>query len=314
MAYLSKRTGEEVDALLDKVEQGGGGASITVDTELSATSDNAIANSAVAKGLKGKQDTLTLITKPNGNIVIDNLAGQSKEFMPATPSGDPMHYAYEAVGAVWNANTGYWEFYDMKDITNVQMRRAYNFGHFSVKDAQPLAMANTASPSAIRFNLPRKGTPSGWYESFNSFASGNYKIEFINPTASNSIADWLDNTSQIVNGSYAFAWCESLRAIFGNIDLQYATNVSSMFQYCGKLENVYVKNLKQDISFADSPNLSYESLLYAIENCASKADFVIIVHPDIWDKIYVEGDWSELDMKIIEQYDEKETSISIVTI
>ena len=49
-----------------------------------------------------KQDALTLTVKDNGNIVLSNIQGQSKEFMPATPSGDPMHYAYEAAGAEYN--------------------------------------------------------------------------------------------------------------------------------------------------------------------------------------------------------------------
>ena len=49
-----------------------------------------------------KQDALQLTVKDNGNIVLSNIQGQSKEFMPATPSGDPMHYAYEAAGAEWN--------------------------------------------------------------------------------------------------------------------------------------------------------------------------------------------------------------------
>ena len=51
----------------------------------------------------GKQEKLTLEVLNNGNIKIGNLNGQTKEFMPATPSGDPMHYAYEAMGAEYNS-------------------------------------------------------------------------------------------------------------------------------------------------------------------------------------------------------------------
>lgn len=56
MAYISKRTGEEVDALLDKVERGD--FDITIDTELSKESDNAIANSAVTKAIEKKVDSV----------------------------------------------------------------------------------------------------------------------------------------------------------------------------------------------------------------------------------------------------------------
>ena len=42
----------------------------------------------------------------NGNIKL-TLRGTTKEFMPATPSGDPMHYAYETAGAKYNATTDF---------------------------------------------------------------------------------------------------------------------------------------------------------------------------------------------------------------
>lgn len=61
----------------------------------------------VGEVLNNKQETLTLSVKDNGNIVIGNLQGQTKEFMPATPSGDPMHYAYVSAGAEYNATNDY---------------------------------------------------------------------------------------------------------------------------------------------------------------------------------------------------------------
>ena len=42
----------------------------------------------------------------NGNIKL-TLKGTTKEFMPATPSGDPLHYAYETAGAEYNATTDF---------------------------------------------------------------------------------------------------------------------------------------------------------------------------------------------------------------
>ena len=42
----------------------------------------------------------------NGNLKL-TLKGETREFMPATPSGDPMHYAYETAGAVYNATTDF---------------------------------------------------------------------------------------------------------------------------------------------------------------------------------------------------------------
>ena len=49
-----------------------------------------------------KKKQLQLSVLDNGNIVLSNANGESKEFMPATPSGDPMHYAYIQKGAEYN--------------------------------------------------------------------------------------------------------------------------------------------------------------------------------------------------------------------
>lgn len=234
-------------------------------------------------GISQVQEALTLTTKANGNIVIGNLAGQSKEFVPATPSGDPLHYAYVAAGAVWNANTGYWEIYDMKDVTNEQMRRSYNFGHINTNDSAPLSMYSSSSPSYIRFNLPRTGSNAAYFSAFGSFASANYEIEVINLMATHIMSADKVERSQIVNASYAFNYCENLRRVLSFIDFSTATNVTGMFNRCFRLEQINCFGLKQDISFAYSPLLSKESLLYMINNCASGVSFTITLHPDVYD-------------------------------
>lgn len=230
-------------------------------------------------GISQVQEALTLTTKANGNIVIGNIAGQSKEFMPATPSGDPMHYAYEAAGAVWNANTGLWEIYDMKDVTTEQMRRSYNFGCINTQNIAPLAMLGSSSPSNIRFCLPRTGANAAYFSSFGSYAAGNYNIEVINLMATSVMSEDKNKLSQIVNASYAFSYCEKLRRVLSKIDFSTATNVAGMFNRCYKLEQINCYGLKQDISFADSP-LSVESATYMIANANASSSFTITFRAD----------------------------------
>lgn len=50
---------------------------------------------------------LQLSVLDNGNIVLSNDNGDRQEFMPATPSGDPMHYAYVSAGAKYNATDNF---------------------------------------------------------------------------------------------------------------------------------------------------------------------------------------------------------------
>ena len=55
-------------------------------------------------------------------------------------------------------------------------------------------------------------------------------------------------------------------------------------------------NLKDNISFSNSPLLSLESLQYLITNAANTSPITVTVHADVYDKIQDEGqvDWHAL--------------------
>ena len=134
---------------------------------------DAYTKSEVDAALNTKQDTLTLTVKDNGNIVLANIQGQSKEFMPATPSGDPMHYAYEAAGAVWNGTgaditrigrmtgdtivhkAGYWYLNELGDISNQEMRKIFIQGRNS--DCLGCAAYSVAEKKSASYELVPTG-------------------------------------------------------------------------------------------------------------------------------------------------------------
>ena len=299
--------GESVTITPPKVDvDGGGGSSITVDTELSDTSNNAIANSAVAKALITKQDTLTLTTKSNGNIVIGNLAGQSKEFMPATPSGDQGHYLYVAAGATWNDITGYWELNGLTDIDNAEMRKIYNFGFLRTYSQAPFY----GEFAKIRTNLPRIGSANtlGW--DFYLFAYYNDALEVLN-----LLSDSYEGVISTTRAMYAFEGCSKLREIYGILLLE--GDNTGVFSGCNSLSRLRVKGLKADISFAQSP-LSKESLLYLINNCASEVSFTIILRPDEYAKCIREEDyegewWQDIDDAMTDAELTKQTRITLAS-
>lgn len=236
--------------------------------------------------------------------------GQNKDFMPATPSGDPMHYAYEAIGAQWNANTGFWEFYDMKDITNAEMSKALARGSWYIGATAIGVMSafNEQSPSAIRFNIARTGP---WSVScdFDYFAQENKWIEFINLTCDNNMASKPFSYASSLTGS--FNGCSNLRRIYGEINVVDTKNAfTDTFKGCVKLEEVEIYGLNKDISFADSPLLSKESLLYMIENCAESVSFTITLHPDVYEKCSEE--WMEdIDSAVGQADTAKQTNITL---
>lgn len=228
---------------------------------------------------------------PNMSVgIADDVKNGNTKYLAATPSGDPMHYAYEAVGAVWNASTGYWEFYDMKDITNIEMSRALARGSWYAgpNTIGVLAAFNPQSLNAIRFNVARTGA-WGVTQDMDYFATTNSYIEFVNMTHDNNLVAMPFTYVTYLNES--FSGCSNLRRIYGELELSNANGVRDAFKGCAKLQDIQLYALKHDISFADSPLLSKESLLYMIDNCASGVSFTITLHPDVDDKCQTE--WLE---------------------
>ena len=280
---------KDFDALEDRVEdleRGGGGSTSdnnytdadkalvqTIPYKVDRTDFDDL-SSEIYITLDTKQDHITVTTKANGNIVL-----LGKEFMPATPSGDPMHYMYEAVGAVWNATTGFWQMYDMVDVTKEEMKKAFLLGSFNPNDAQPLNASVEQHPAWVRFNIPRNGSFAFYTSGGSSFAQNNKCLEFINLTFTSQIStSWLIANSQFVNAANAFNGCSNLRRICGPLEMSLTTNTTNMFAGCTKLTTVDVKALKQSISFADSPLLSKESILSMIENSNATSAITITLH------------------------------------
>lgn len=209
---------------------------------------------------------------------IDGIAGGA-----TTPSGDPMHYAYEDCGAVWNEDTGYWEFYDMKDITSAEMRKAYARGSWytGASAMGALCANNEQSSSAIRFNFARTG-PWSVNVDMDYFSQPNPYVEFINLTFDNNLI-----SAPFTNATYlndAFSGCSKLRRIYGEIETSGTNGVRDAFKGCASLEDVSLYGLKLSISFSDSPKLSKTSLLYAINNASSET-LIITLHASAYSRL-----------------------------
>lgn len=224
-----------------------------------------------------KQDTLTLTVKDNGNIVIGNIQGQTKEFMPATPSGDPNHYMYEKCGAVWNGDTGYWELNGLTDMTNEDMQDSYlKCNMYSDILLAPAKYMNKLFRTNILGNISMAATVPA--SPAQLVYRGDSALEILNfnfkPSGSEIPLYYFTNMD------FCFYGCKALRSIRGSIK---CTNASftEAFKGCELLTNIKLLNVSKAISFADSPNLSRESLLYLINN-AGTATFTITLHADTY--------------------------------
>lgn len=228
-----------------------------------------------------------------GNIVVNDdeicalhwrySVGWSKEVIivrSSTPSGDPMHYAYEAVGAVWNANTKCWELNTLTDITTEQMRKIYNLGFLNLTSMS----LGSSTMSNVRTNLGRTGRYNFTQVSSNIIALsyGNEVIEVINLTSTTANTTNQNNAGIVIlNGlNSAFYGCKNLRMIYGRmsitkVDAYYTQNA---FYGCSALEEVRIDTLSS-LSFADSPKLSKASILYLVQNSKPTTAITITLNP-----------------------------------
>ena len=272
--------------------------------------------------IESKQDTLQLTVKDNGNIVLANIQGQSKEFMPATPSGDPMHYAYVAAGAEYNDTgadivkttpwadladddadktvvhkAGYWYLNGLGDITNEQMRKIYAVGNiYSYTKLDSLLRDNGADFVRIRTNICNGGWGnnmsvfSSYIASPNSiqaFCYGNKAIKCVTFTP----MYWLENKNTKISASFRYAFNSSnIEHIVGLIAGKTSTFDTTSFEDSYFLKTIPIVELNKDISFQSSGELSVKSILYMIQKEAATSAITITLHANAYARAMANAD------------------------
>ena len=273
-----------------------------------AIQDNSMAkdklNTSLQAEIDNKQEALTLTVKDNGNIVLANIQGQSKEFMPATPSGDPMHYAYVAAGAEYNDTgadivkttpwadmldddydgpygktvvhkAGYWYLNGLGDITNEQMCRIYSL-------TLPLQnnWTNILAGQDVRTNLLTINTSEEVATNLVSASGSTFRrsnIEVINVLTNFNKLEY----SLIMNILYGLR----LRHVLGVIKTYGGTYYEDRY-----LMTIKIYGLKNNSNFYISNMLSTKSVLYMINNEAATEPITITLHADVYNRCMANAD------------------------
>lgn len=216
-------------------------------------------------------------------------------FAANTPSGDPMHYMYECVGAVYNGTAsdvvvsdpivgnlthkaGCWWCTGLGDLTNDDMRKVYGFGcnimnniYSNVKRCYNYCLWKTTCTDSQRRYY--EGYAINGFDISLLFCFSQY-IEIIRFT----------NTElQIKNIDYAFYECVNLRYIYPVLSVRYCSSFTSTFFSCYKLTGVKIKYLHSNIDFKSCRLLNIESIIYMIEN-ATDATITITLHPEAYER------------------------------
>ena len=266
MQYTSKFSGEEIDSILDNVESKQNKSTLVGDL---ATKVNALSASDKASFL--------------GKIGA----------MPATPSGDPMHYAYEAAGAVWNGTgkdinrigrmtgdtivhkSGYWYLNELGDISNEEMRKILIQGRNS--DCLSCHTASVSTSLPLRTNLfpTRQPTSINWLNIEVVVIFGNPEV--------------LDYTTSSYISSYKAIYTNQTvcRKILTIID----SKVFSMEKaYTMKrLEFFKLKNMALS-QYINSPYFREDCILYMIQNEAATSAITITLHADAYARAMANAD------------------------
>ena len=251
--------------------------------------------------VNGKQEALTLTVKNNGNIVIGNIQGQSKEFMPATPSGDPMHYAYVTAGAEYNDTgadivktapwadmvdddydgpygktvvhkAGYWYLNGLGDITNEEIRNIYiassNFPAVDMQAYFGLVDFRT------NFSGIRKLT--GW-ASLNAIgiSDGSSKFSILNLSCLSGASINLSSLNDII-----------VHILGSEVILNSAQNLLSAIN----LITAPFISLMYNLNIGGSPVLSVKSVLHMINKEKATSPITITLHANVYNRCMTNAD------------------------
>lgn len=250
-----------------------------------------------------KQEALTLTVKDNGNIVLANIQGQSKEFMPATPSGDPMHYAYVAAGAEYNDTgadivktapwadmvdddytgeygktvvhkAGYWHLNGLGDITNDEIRKIYQL---TSTFPEGLNLQERFRSTQFRTNFCNKRLLGGY---------ASLRCDGLNANNNKCIVFSIFNVQTSSNIDWAFMKNNKLIHIIGEI---VKPNSTSIFSNDSIISTVKIKSLTNNIEIS-SLNLSMKSVLYMINNEAATSPITITLHANVYNRCMANAD------------------------
>ena len=105
--------------------------------------------------------------------------------------------------------------------------------------------------------------------------------------------DVYNKTIWVSSLASSFVNCKKLRRISPVIKTNFvptAGSLNNVFLGCAALEEAYIHMLKFSISFSDSPKISKESILQAVQNASPASAITITLHPDAYARLANDAD------------------------
>ena len=211
---------------------------------------------------------------------INEILAKLKAGGAATPSGDPMHYAYVAAypGLEYDASTGLWSYCaaygGLADLTTEEVRYIFARSGSGAIDNQIELKYYDLTGLRTNFALDHCGPEWGYLTNSAAYAflyCTDLEVAVLSPTGGAYIPSKCQGM---------FFRCSKLRKIIGTIDLYYAANYATeIFQFCDALTHVRLHNVRANMDLSSSP-LDAESAVYLLQNSSDSATFSVTFRAD----------------------------------
>ena len=197
-------------------------------------------------------------------------------FAANTPSGDPLHNMYVAIGAVWNEETGFWAMNGLTDLTNEDMTWIYKMSYVKPLPVHRLDFA----PHSYKFRYSIKAKVTSGFPHSIWYSEPLIMPIFTWNCCIKKIQFNIDGRLTLkLYKSETFGYCSELEEILDKIEID---TPSVSFSRDHNLREVRLL-LKNNVNISDSGKLSIDSVKYMIENASSSA-ITITLHPEAYER------------------------------
>ena len=229
---------------------------------------------------------------PSAKAVYD----ATQKMMPATPSGDPMHYMFEAAGATYNATDAdipmvgmygdsyvhkakHWHLNELGDLTTQEIREIYASRYPCTAWNKNTQLYFSSFP--FRTNMSDARTSNAGLALLNTFSSCKCKNIIINSKV---------YSLGINNMTSVFIYANNLEKILNELNVSSISTIGDSFRYLYKLKEVRLKGLKGELNIKESNLLSNASILFMIQNEAAVSAITITLHADAYDRAMADAE------------------------
>ncbi len=239
-------------------------------------------------------DTVTTARIQDGAVTAQKLAADVREKVY-----NPLRPLYIAAGAEYNDSgadktktaswgetvthkAGHYYLNGLGDITEEQMMEIYNYREaiFKFDCARVLQNVNIRTIYPLRHPQAAQIFVNRPFEGTETFRGSKLEVLYWSTSSSENIYNHMP-----VAGFYnTFHDCDFLRVI-GFMDCSLVKKFSNSFNGCSSLQYVKLYGVSCDVSFANSPSIGQDSILFIIANSLPQNAITITLHPDAYARL-----------------------------